>query len=280
MSLEFLPIPAPMRLPCRPWKPAFSIKISILIVTCTIIVIMWQPTLWAWGLSLILANRIVLVTAGLFPRSTLLGKNITQLPPESAQRNEIAITIDDGPDPEVTPRVLEILDRHRAKATFFCIGNLAERHPGLCREIILRGHTIENHSQIHSRLFSLFLPRRLHREVLQSQQTLAGITGRTPRFFRPTAGLRNPELDPILTHHNLRLCSWSKRSFDTRERDPELVLAKLTANLCAGDILLLHDGNAARTLNGNPVILDVLPRLLDNLKQRNLHPVTLDHAFP
>ncbi|HNA05051.1 MAG TPA: polysaccharide deacetylase family protein, partial [Rhodocyclaceae bacterium] len=99
------------------------------------------------ALGLVAANHAVLTAAGLWPRSRLLGPNLTRLAATSAARREIAITIDDGPDPEVTPRVLEILDRFGASATFFCIGERVSRHAGICREIIDAGHAIENHAQ-------------------------------------------------------------------------------------------------------------------------------------
>lgn len=78
----------------------------------------------------------------------------------------------------------------------------------------------------------------------------------------------------------MRLCTWSKRGFDTRNGDADAVLASLTRDLNGGDILLLHDGNAAIAASGNPVILDVLPGLLERLKQANLHAVTLSAALP
>ncbi len=269
-----------MLFPCRSWKPTLVIKLFFLVLASCTIVTLWQPESWPWTLGLIILSHTTLAMIGLIPRSTLLGPNITRLPPDAARRNEIAITIDDGPDPEVTPQVLDILDRHQAKATFFCIGMRAAQHPELCREIMRRGHDIENHSHAHSRLFSLFTPSAIHRDVLASQQTLAEITGRTPRFFRPTAGLRNPELEPVLAHCGLRLCSWSRRGFDTRVGNADVVLERLTRDLKGGDILLLHDGTAARTAQGKPVILDVLPRLLDNLAQHGLRPVTLNDAIP
>ena len=223
---------------------------------------------------------MVLTIAGLIPRSTLLGPNMTRLPDGAAQRGEVAITIDDGPDPEVTPQVLDMLDHHHAKATFFCIGHQAERYPELCREIVRRGHAIENHTLSHPLLFSLFGPWRIHREVSAAQIVLSKISGQTPHFFRPTAGLRNPWLEPVLAYCGLRLCSWSKRGFDTRIGSTHAVLSRLMRDLKGGDILLLHDGHAARTTKGKPVILDVLPRLLDNLVQANLHSVTLRTAIP
>ncbi|MBU1425352.1 MAG: polysaccharide deacetylase family protein [Gammaproteobacteria bacterium] len=269
-----------MLFPCRNWKPTLAIKLSLLVLTGSVIVLLLKPALWVWVLSVLCINHGILTLAGLIPRSTLLGPNITRLPQAAAQRGEVAITIDDGPDPEVTPRVLDILDQYQAQATFFCIGKLAAQHPELCREIVRRGHAIENHSLSHNWYFSLLDPWSIHREVSNAQQVLSSISGHAPRFFRATAGLRNPELEPVLAHCGLRLCSWSKRGFDTRENNPDAVLKSLVQNLKGGDILLLHDGSSARTARGTAVILDVLPRLLDNLAQANLHSVTLRSAIP
>ncbi len=266
--------------PFRNWKPSPAIKLSLLVLAGSIVVAWCYPPFRLWMLGLILINHAILTIAGLIPRSTLLGPNITRLPQDAAQRGEVAITIDDGPEPEVTPRVLDILDRYQAKATFFCIGRVAAQHPELCHEIIRRGHAIENHSMSHDWYFSLLGPWRIHREVRDAQTTLTGITGQTPRFFRATAGLRNPALDPVLAHNKLRLCSWNKRGFDTRVGDADAVFDSLTRDLKGGDILLLHDGSAARTADGKAVILDVLPRLLDRLAQANLHSTTLRSAIP
>ncbi len=269
-----------MLFPCRNWTPTLAIKLSILVLAGCILVTLWQPALWPWTAGIVFANHSILTIAGLIPRSTLLGPNITRLPPVAAQRGEVAITIDDGPDPQVTPQVLDILDRHQARATFFCIGRLAARHPELCREIVRRGHAIENHSQSHNWYFSLLDPWSILREVQQAQDVLTPLGGRAPRFFRATAGLRNPELEPVLAHCGLRLCSWSKRGFDTQVNDADAVFNSLARGLRGGDILLLHDGSAARTAAGMPVILDVLPRLLDNLAANKLHSVTLNDAIP
>jgi peptidoglycan-N-acetylglucosamine deacetylase len=175
----------------------------------------------------------------------------------------------------VTPQVLDLLDRYQARATFFCIGIKAERHPELCREIVRRGHAVENHSHHHYHHFSTFGPGRMAQEIKAGQDVLARITGQRPLFFRPTAGLRNPFLDPVLTHLGLTLASWTRRGFDTRNGDAAAVAARLSHKLAAGDILLLHDGNAARTASGIPVILEALPRLLDAARAQGLHSVTL-----
>jgi peptidoglycan/xylan/chitin deacetylase (PgdA/CDA1 family) len=269
-----------MLFPCRNWKPTPAIKLSILVLAGCTIATLLNHSLWPWTLGIVFIDHAILTIAGLIPRSTLLGPNIARLPPAAAQQGMVAITIDDGPDPAVTPLVLDILDRHQAQATFFCIGKLAAQHPELCREIVRRGHSIENHSMSHNWYFSLLDPWTIHREVRNAQNVLTELSGKAPRFFRATAGLRNPELEPVLAHCGLRLCSWSKRGFDTQVNDADTVFNSLVHDLKGGDILLLHDGSAARTAEGKPVILDVLPRLLDNLAQAKLHSVTLHSAIP
>lgn len=251
----------------------------MLLLVCAIALTLWQPALWPWALGTVFISRGILVIVGLLPRSKLLGPNITRLPEEAAQRGEVAITIDDGPDPEVTPQVLEILDRYQAKATFFCIGKQALQYPELCREIVRRGHAVENHSLSHQWFFSLLGPWRMHHEIQGAQLVLGEICGQTPRFFRPTAGLRNPELEPVLSYLGLRLCTWSKRGYDTRIDNPDAVLSSLMHDLKGGDILLLHDGSAARSANGTPIILNVLPRLLYEMQQANFYSVTLRSIF-
>jgi peptidoglycan/xylan/chitin deacetylase (PgdA/CDA1 family) len=124
---------------------------------------------------------------------------------------EIALTFDDGPDPEVTPKVLEVLDARGARATFFCIADRAERYPALCEDIVRRGHAVENHSRSHSPMFAMLGLRGIREEIASAQEVLAKLCGRPPRFFRPPAGLRNPLLDPVLHAMGLRLVSWSRR---------------------------------------------------------------------
>ncbi len=227
---------------------------------------------WPWSLGALAANHAVLAATGLWPRSTWLGANLTHLP---RQRAEVAITIDDGPDPHVTPAVLDLLDELQAQATFFCIGAHAQRHPALAREIVRRGHALGNHSQHHRHHFSLMGPAQLRREIGAAQATLEDITGVCPRFFRAPAGLRNLFLDPVLHELGLRLASWTRRGFDTRTGDAGLVLRRLTRHLGAGDILLLHDHHAALSPAGRPVLLEVLPPLLATLRAQGLQPVRL-----
>jgi len=228
---------------------------------------------------LILANHGLLTLIGLWPRSQWLGRNWTRLPATAAAQNLIALTIDDGPDPEVTPQVLEILERHGAKATFFCIGEKAARYPELCRDIVRRGHAVENHTQHHSHYFAFLGPGGLAHELQTAQTTIAAITGRTPLFFRAPAGIRSPLLDPVLAEVGLQLVAWTRRGFDTRVAQPTVVERRLMRDMKAGAILLLHDGNSARSASGVPVIVAVLPALLTAAAAAGLRTVTLAEAL-
>jgi peptidoglycan-N-acetylglucosamine deacetylase len=233
---------------------------------------------WGWPVGALLANHAVLTAVGLWPRSNWLGENLLSLSAAATGARQVAITIDDGPDPEITPRVLDILDAWNAKASFFCVGKLVEKYPHLVREIVRRGHDVENHSYGHRYHFSLMGPWALRREIVRAQDIIAQVTNTTPQFFRAPAGMRNPLLDPLLQKLDLKLATWTRRGLDTITHDSDVVRSRLERNLSPGDILLLHDGNCARTAQGMSVILEVLPQLLSTMQRLELSAVSLRNA--
>ncbi|ELW9450342.1 polysaccharide deacetylase family protein [Burkholderia cenocepacia] len=261
----------------RRWKPTPLIAGATALHAGAAAAVIAQPATWPWAVGGVVASHLALTAAGLWPRSTLLGPNWTRLPAGAGRR--IALTIDDGPDPDVTPRVLDLLDRYDARATFFCIGDLARRHPLWIEAIVARGHAVENHSQRHRHTFSLSGPAALRREIAAAQQTLTDIAGTRPLFFRAPAGLRNPFLEPVLCEFGLQLASWTRRGFDTRARDAATVTRRLLHGLDARDILLVHDGHAARDTRGEPVVLDVLPAVLRAAADAQLPWTTLRAAL-
>jgi peptidoglycan-N-acetylglucosamine deacetylase len=263
----------------RHWSPSPLLCASAALHLSAAAALLLRPHSWPWALGAVAANHCGLAAAGLWPRSRLLGPNWTRLPTNGALAGGVAITIDDGPDPDVTPQVLSQLADYRAQATFFCIGERVERYADLARDIVSRGHDIENHSQRHRHNFSLMGPGSMSAEISRGQDSIQRVTGSSPRFFRAPAGLRNPFLDPVLTRLQLRLVSWTRRGFDTVNPNADAVYRRLTNGLQGGDILLLHDGNAARSRSGKPVILEVLPQLLDAMAQKQLRPVTLRSAI-
>lgn len=262
-----------------PWSWPPLVRASVGWHLLALAAVLFMPGAAPWAIGAVVLNHLLITAAGLTPRSSLLGPNITRLPPASAARGEIAITIDDGPDPEVTPQVLNLLEAHGQRATFFCIAERVLAYPALAREIVARGHSIQNHTARHRHNFSFLGPRGFHAEIERAQQMLQEVTGQSPHCFRAPAGLRNPFLAPVLHRLGLVLVSWTRRGFDTREGDAATVLARLTKDLKAGDILLLHDGHAARTAAGRPVVLEVLPLLLERIRTEGLRAVTLPQAL-
>lgn len=266
--VEYAP-PTPRR-----WRASGTIRASVALHAAGLSVLALEPAIWPWVLGAISANQTVLTGAGFLPRSALLGPNLRRLPADAAARGEVALTFDDGPDPNVTPQVLDLLDAHQSKATFFVVGERARSHPNLLREIVRRGHAVENHTDIHSVHFPWYGPKRLTREICAAQQAIADACGVAPVFFRAPMGFRTPFLEPVLARLGLHLASWTRRGFDTVERDTQAVVNRLTNNLAGGDILLLHDGIAViRALRSTT--LASLPNLLERMDERALHSVTL-----
>lgn len=265
--------------PTQSWRMPWVLKASVGVHAAAGVAVAAMPEFWLQGLAGVAANHVAVTALGLWPRSRLLGPNILRLPPAAIARREITLTFDDGPDPDITPRVLDLLDAFQVKATFFCIGQRVLQHPALAREIARRGHRIENHSHAHRHTFSVSGFKRIEQEIRRGQDAIADTVGRVPRFFRAPAGLRNVFLDPVLHKLDLRLASWTRRGFDTARGDADHVSSRLIDDLAPGDLLLLHDGHAARTPAGVPVVIEVLPRLLQACRDRHVHPVTLDDAF-
>lgn len=272
MPVSYPDLPGAVSRATRDWRPAIAIRLSIWLHAVCAIVVIVRPATWPCVLGILLLCHLTLTGAGLWPRSRLLGPNLLRLPDTAARLGQIAVTFDDGPDPDVTPKVLEILDRYGAKASFFCIGNKAAMHPDIVRDILRRGHSVENHSMGHSALFAFFGLAALRRDIGMAQSVLADVAGKPPAFFRAPMGLRNPLLDPVLAALGLQYASWTRRGFDVTRTDPSLVLARLTCGLAAGDILLLHDTVSA---HGDAMVLTVLPQLLERIATAGLTSVSL-----
>ena len=232
------------------------------------------PRQWPAVLGTLFGSHVVMAGLSFWPQSRLLGPNLSRLPEAAAARGEVALTFDDGPDPEITPRVLDLLDRAGARSTFFCIGRRVEARPDLAAEIVRRGHRIENHTWSHPNGFACCLPAAQRREMLRAQEVIERATGRAPELFRPPAGFRNPLTEREIFHAGLTLASWTRRGYDTVVQEPLPILRRLLKGLSAGDVLLLHDGSAV-TGGGNPVVLEVLPRLLEEISSRGFKAVPL-----
>lgn len=183
----------------------------------------------------------------------------------------VALTFDDGPDPQRTPAVLDLLARQGVRATFFVVGARAEAHPELVRRMATEGHVVGNHSYTHSWRFPLRSLGRTMEELRRTGEVLHRITGRQPRLFRPPFGVTNPTIARAVRRLGLDPVGWSIRSLDTMGQSPERVAARILRRLHPGAVILLHDRCAGS---------ERLVRLLvEGLRSRGLEPVTLPELF-
>lgn len=260
------------------WCPTPALGATALLHAGGTAALAFDPLAWPWIGGGLLANHAVLTAAAFVPRSALLGPNLARLPRAAAERGEVALTFDDGPRPEITPRVLDLLDAAGMKASFFLVGEEVERHPGLAREIVLRGHSVENHSYRHSPYFAFYGVGKARRDVERAQQAIVAATGSVPHYFRAPFGIRSPLLEPALAAAGLQYVSWTRRGFDTVDRDVAKVLDRLARGLSAGDVLLLHDGVVRRAWSDEMALAATLRALLTRLRERGLKSVTLRAA--
>ncbi len=204
-----------------------------------------MPAMWVAG-----AAAIGGVTAygAAWPRAQLFGPSICRT--DSPDR--LAITFDDGPNPSITPRLLDLLDRHCAQATFFLIGRYVRDCPDLAREIVARGHAVGNHTQHHPNLFKLGTAS-IRAELSDCSQAIADATGKHVRWFRPPFGLRNPWLALELRALQLTMVMWTRIPGDWKAPSSQWLIPRMNSVAVHarrrigrpgthGDILCLHDG--------------------------------------
>lgn len=215
--------------------------------------------LWRYPLPIALApiflSHLLLLYATLAPGCQWWGPVIRSF---ATSEREVWITIDDGPSPAHTHRILEILDRYQARASFFVIGNRAEQFPHLITEILARGHQLANHTYTHPSVsFWAAGPREIAAEIDRAASVLRSTPTRPAQFFRAPAGLKNPFVHHELLRRKLLLVGWTIRSLDTVRRDAEAIARRVHERARPGAIILLHEGHRAER---DP---DFHPRCLD-----------------
>lgn len=230
-----------------------------------------------WWIPIALVMHVPLFVGVFHPSPSWLCPTMTRGDAQSGMR--VALTFDDGPAPEVTPRVLEILVRHEARATFFCIGRAARRYPDIVRRAAAAGHEIGNHSFFHTRHLYQWGERRLLRDVLLAQEALRRCTGEAPRVFRPPVGFRSPALARVMRRTGLTLVNFNVRAFDTRISSADKLFDRMVRKVAGGSILLLHDGDDLCPCPDRSAMLEALPRLIAHLQQQGYRLVTVSELL-
>lgn len=181
----------------------------------------------------------------------------------------VALTVDDGPDPRWTPRVLDLLEEHRAAATFFLIGANVERHPALARRIAAAGHTVGNHSLRHPQPFAARTAKQIRDEIVGAQRSIEDGAQVAPRLFRAPGGGWSPRVLQQVADAGLVPVDWD---VDPRDwtRPPAARISATLRRASGGDILICHDGGDDRTRT-----VEALRTTVPELQHRGLHFVRL-----
>jgi len=182
----------------------------------------------------------------------------------------IALTFDDGPDPQTTPPLLDLLAREKISATFFCIGKNVAAHPQVAARIIAEGHLIGNHSFRHPWYISLLWSGPLRQELESAQRAIEDACGVRPVYFRPPMGMTSPSFSKALRQTGLMMAGWDVRSLDTVLATPKII-ERVVAKARGGSIILLHDGGAEREK-----LLEIVSAAISQLRERGFSFERLD----
>lgn len=178
------------------------------------------------------------------------------------QNGNVLLSFDDGPHPELTPKILDILKAHNAKAAFFLIGKNAAKHTEIVKRIAAEGHILGSHTYNHTTAHTWQNAKKVVREIENGHREIEKIVPATPRYFRPPFGVTNPNIASALKLLELQSVGWSLRSFDTRTASETKLLRKLTAKVGSGQIVLLHDTQ--------PETVAILPKLIAHIKSKKI----------
>lgn len=191
----------------------------------------------------------------------------------------VALTFDDGPDPAVTPAVLDALAQYGAHATFFTIGRLVEAHPLLTQRIAAEQHELGNHSWTHSRWQNFFGARRHLSEMERGERSITALTASAAQpLYRPPMGFKSPPLAVAARRLRLTLVAWSLHGRDTGTDDPQRIAQRVLKKIRPGDIVLLHDGH---DLVGHhrPACAPATRLILQGLREQGLECVTVSELL-
>jgi len=235
------------------------------------------------------ATAGVAAYGAVFPRAQLFGPTVCR----TNSPGKLAITFDDGPNPAITPKLLDLLDRYQAKATFFVIGRFVRECPDLVKETAARGHAIGNHTESHQNLFKLG-PSQITVELRLCHHAIANTLGAPAKWFRPPYGFRNPWVIPTATSLGCKTAMWTLIPGDWLERPAEWLIRRMQPIAThaqqnvnsggkagvsgTGDVLCLHDGFHKELNYDRTRTLTALEHWLPRWRDLGLQFVTMDEA--
>lgn len=189
---------------------------------------------------------------------------------------DIYLTFDDGPDPDYTPRVLDLLELFQIRASFFVLGEACERFPALVRRISEAGHSLGNHTFSHCHPWAVS-PRRAREEVRRAQHVIADACGDPPKLFRPPYGRQRGAMLKEAARLGMHTVLWTRSAIDWGMLAEIDSIGHRLSRVKPGDILLCHDAPLVK--NQPDMTLAVLPGFFEQCRSRSLHFATLDRLL-
>ena len=204
------------------------------------------------------------------PQINILSKALIRL----KNKDRVVLSFDDGPDPEITPKLLELLKKYKIKANFFILGKRAKRYPEIVKRIREEGHEICSHGYSHKKVHLMKRDRFLE-EIEETERIIESIIGERPRFYRAPHGFIRYDLYRLLRKKGYKIVAWSIGVWDTdTDITPETIVKRAKGKIKGGDIILLHDGDESYT-RPQTSMLKALPEIINEVKKRGLSFVKL-----
>lgn len=225
------------------------------------------------GLGLVgLAAASLAAHGAWYRNSWIFGAPLHRLP---GSDNVVSLTFDDGPNPQATPVILDVLRREGVSATFFVLGRHAERWPSLVRRVADEGHQLGNHGYWHRKLHRRG-PAYVRDDLTRGTLAITAASGGTrPRHFRAPHGFRSPWVTPIARTLGQRTVGWSLGVWDSARPGADEIARRSVAGMHAGSILLLHDGDGYDPEGDRRQTAEALPLIIDGLRARGFRFATL-----
>ena len=189
----------------------------------------------------------------------------------------VALTFDDGPNPDATPAILDALGARGVKGSFFILGRHAERWPHLVRRIAEEGHCVCNHGYYHRKLH-FKSPSYVRNDLQLGTRAITDASGARPAFFRAPHGFRSPWVTAIARSLGQRTVGWSKGVWDSALPGVEVIAERTVRAARPGAILLLHDGDGYDPLGNRTQTARAVPLVVDRIREAGLEFATLDSA--
>ena len=219
-----------------------------------------------------LGAAAALAHGALHRNSPVFGRALARLPQGGIP--QVALTFDDGPNPQATPRILDVLAAEGVRATFFLLGKHVERWPEIARRVAAEGHVIGNHGYHHRKLH-LRGPAYVELDVGLGTESIVAATGSRPKHFRAPHGFRNPWVTRAATSQGQRVVGWTLGVWDSDRPGVDVIASRAVDGTRDGAILLLHDGDGYDPVGDRTQTAEALPIIIQGLRARGYSFVTL-----